>query len=84
MTIGPCWPRVFMDGQGRKVAATVRGGSVFGGYQPVSRACGRGEGCTLDGCSRQPPGLRPCPHADTTLGAIGMVESGRVGSISGA
>ncbi len=52
MTIGPCWPRVFMDGQGRKVAATVRGGSVSGGAQPVSRACGKGEGCTLDGLAR--------------------------------
>ncbi|CAJ1876100.1 hypothetical protein HLBENOHH_02998 [Aeromonas dhakensis] len=41
MTIGPCWPRIFMDGQKRKVAATVRGGSVFGADQPVSRACGK-------------------------------------------
>ncbi|MFM5108035.1 hypothetical protein [Aeromonas dhakensis] len=41
-----------MDGQGRKVAATVRGGSVSGGAQPVSRACGKGEGCTLDGLAR--------------------------------
>ena len=74
MTIGPCWPRVFMDGQGRKVAATVRGGSVFGGAQPVSRACGKSEGCTLDECPRRPPGLCPCPHADATLGAFCKVE----------
>ena len=84
MTIGPCWPRVFMDGQGRKVAATVRGGSVFGGAQPVSRACGKVRGLHPRRVPRQPPGLCPCPHADTTLGEIEMVESGRVGSISEA
>ncbi len=44
----------------------------------------RDEGFTLDGCSRQPPGLCPCLHADATLGAIGKVESGQVGSISEA
>ncbi|OZG40895.1 hypothetical protein CAK78_16355 [Aeromonas sp. A35_P] len=76
MTIGPRWPRIFMDGQGRKVTATVRGGSVFGGAQPVSRACGKGEGFTLDGC---PVSLRGFAHAPMRMRRLGQsVRSSRV------
>ena len=76
MTIGPCWPRVFMDGQGRKVAATVRGGSVFDGDQPVSRACGKVRGLHPRRLLSSAPGLCPCPMWMRRLGQL--VWSNRV------
>ena len=80
MTIGPCWPRIFMDGQGRKVAATVRGGSVFGADQPVSRACDKVRGLhprrQLSSASGALP-MPPC-ECDAWGNWYGRIGSSRV------